>query len=147
MSTAARTWGSFVAGQTAQLEFKITTSDMDTFLALSGDDSLSHTDPDFCRANDLGERVVYGGLIVAKLSRLLGTELPGPLGLSNTWSVNFHSPLHVDEDAVLRGEITHVSEGTHTIKVRYRVTVGDRLIADGTAQSSVLNPLADGGAT
>lgn len=139
MTVPADVWGTFVEGQSAETTFTVTDSDMDAFLALSGDDSLSHTDPDFCRQHDLGGRVVYGGLIIANLSRLLGTQLPGRYGLSNTWTVNFHHPLHVGEQAVLRGEVTHVSEGTRTIKIRYRVTVGERLTAEGIVQSSVLD--------
>jgi acyl dehydratase len=143
MTTPAGTWGTFVAGQRAEIPFTVTDADMDAFLALSGDDSLSHTDADFCRAHGFDGRVVYGGLILANLSRLLGTELPGRYGLSNTWTVNFHRPLHVGEPAVLRGEIAHVSEGTRTIKIKYRVLVGERLVADGTVQSSVLEPTPD----
>ncbi len=143
MNQAARGWGEFAVGEVVERPFTVTESDMAAFLALSGDDSRSHVDEAFCRAHGFAGRVVYGGLIAARLSGLLGTALPGALGLSNTWTLNFHSPLHVREAAVLRGEVQHVSEGTRTLKLGFRVTVvredgSPRLVADGTVRTSVL---------
>ncbi len=140
MSGTANPWGSFAVGTTVELPFTVTDADMDAFLALSGDDSASHTDLEFCHAHGLRDRVVYGGLLVAVLSRVLGTRLPGRYGLSNSWTINFHNPLSTDEPAVLRAEVTQASESMRVLKIEYHITAGDRLIAEGTALSSVLDP-------
>ncbi len=144
MSGNANISEAFPVGTTVELPFTVTDADMDAFLAISGDDSASHTDIEFCRAHGFPGRVVYGGLLVAVLSRVLGTRLPGRYGLSNSWTINFHNPLSTDEPAVLRAEVTQASDSMRVLRIEYRITAGDRLIAEGIALSSVLDPLPPG---
>ena len=40
--------------------------------------------------------------MLAKLSGVLGGKLPGDDGVSARWSIDYRSPLYVDEPAVLR---------------------------------------------
>ena len=149
MTKESGAWGTFTTGDTVEVPFTVTDEDMATFRAFSGDDSLSHTDLAFCQAHGFDDRVVYGGLLLAMLSRLLGTQLPGRYGLSSSWTINFHRPLYVGEAAVLRGEVEQVSDAARMLKIGFRITAGDRLVAEGTALSSVLEPPADdpGGST
>jgi enoyl-CoA hydratase len=66
-------------------------------------------------------------------------HLPGDLGLATSWKIDFNRPLYVDDKAVMKAELTHVSHSTHTVKLKFSVAVGDRLIASGTAGSKLLD--------
>jgi acyl dehydratase len=113
---------------------------MDAFSALSEDRSLIHTDDAFARRHGFREAIVYGGILVAKLSRCLGTWLPGPRGVSMEWTIRYHSPLYVGETAVFHAEVRHVSEAVQAVEIAYRVMRGDSKIATGTAHSRLLDP-------
>lgn len=132
-------WEELKAGLSVDYPFSISQQDMSVFAELSGDRSRIHLDANFASKNGFSSPVVYGALIVAKLSALVGMRLPGDLGLATEWKINFNNPLYVGDQAIMRGEITHVSEVTHTIKIKFSVVVGDRVIATGSAGSKLLN--------
>jgi acyl dehydratase len=126
-------------GLSVDFPFSVSLEDMRIFSELSGDYSRIHHDSDFALKNGFSAPVVFGALIVARLSALVGMRLPGDLGLATEWKINFNNPLYVGDRAVMRGEITHVSEVTHTIKLKFSVVVGKRVIATGSAGSKLLN--------
>lgn len=111
---------------------------MATFATLSDDHSLIHTDAAFARLHGFREPIVYGGLLLAKLSHCLGTHLPGPTGVSLEWLIRYHSPLYVDETALFHAESRRFSEALQVLELAFRVTCDDRKIASGTAQSRIL---------
>lgn len=140
MSHAAKVipWNDLKVGLVAEVPFEVTQADMTTFMELSGDRSRIHWDAEYARRNGFKGPVVYGAITVARLSNLVGMHLPGDLGLATEWKIDFNNALYVDEPAVIRAEITHVSEATRIVKLRFRVTSNDRLIASGSAGAKLL---------
>lgn len=126
-------------GAAASDDFVISNDDMEKFAALSGDLNRLHTDEDFARARGFEGRVVYGGLVVAQLSRLIGMDLPGKNAIWNGLDLQFRSPLYVGQQANAELTVTHLSEATRSIELKIRVQTGDRLIASGTASVSIAN--------
>lgn len=121
-----------------EFSFRVTKEDMATFATLSDDHSLIHTDAAFARLHGFREPIVYGGLLLAKLSHCLGTYLPGPTGVSLEWLIRYHSPLYVDETALFHAESRRFSEAVQVMELAFWVTCDDRKIASGTAQSRIL---------
>lgn len=124
-------------GEETALEFTVTADEMSRFAELSGDYNPLHCDVAFARAQGFGERVVYGALLVAKISRLIGMELPGRDSLWTGLELQFVSPLLVGEGAIIKASVTHVSDATRSIELRLRIVSGQRLIARGKAAVSV----------
>ena len=125
-------------GLSAHLEFVVSQSDMNLFAQLSGDTSRIHHDENFAKHNGYCGPVVYGALIVARLSQMLGMQLPGDLGLATDWEIHFHQPLYVDEPALLSAQVKSRSNATSTVKIVFDVRADERLIAKGTARSMLL---------
>ena len=125
-------------GQRTQVEFRVDENDMLRFAELSGDRSAIHVDEDYAKRAGFAGRVVYGGLIGAALSRLVGMQLPGPIGVATGWKIDFHSPLYLGELAVMSAELTSLSEAAGLAKLKYTVLVGERLIAKGTAEAKIV---------
>ena len=125
-------------GISAEIGFAISPSDMELFAALSGDSSRIHNDFGFASYNGFNGPVVYGALIVAKLSQILGMQLPGDLGLATDWVVHFHQALYVGERAQLFATVKSRSAATSTVKILFEVKAGNRLIAKGSARSMIL---------
>ena len=119
-------------------EFTVTPDDMDSFARLSGDNNPIHLDADFARARGQAGPVVYGGLLVAIISRMLGTRLPGPGCLWHSLNVKFKSVLSVGETAILSGRIDHWNSDLDVGRIRFTIMAGRRTIVDGEVQAQIL---------
>ena len=115
--------------------FSVSADEMRSFAALSGDTSLVHNDRDFARARGFDDVIVYGGLMLAHLSQVLGMKLPGPTGTSTCWTIEYRGPLYVGETATIAFEVVGVSPGTGLIDGKYTIHAAGRLVARGTTQS------------
>ena len=121
-----------------EFEFCVIREEMEAFAVLSGDRSLIHTDDAFAKRHGFREAIVYGGILLAKLSHCLGTHLPGPRGVSMEWTIRYHAPLYVGEKAIFHAVVKHVSEAVHALEIAYRVTRDGQKIASGEAHSRLL---------
>ena len=127
-------WQSLVEGSESRFYFRITAADMEAFVSVSGDENAVHTDDAYARQLGFDNRVVFGGLLVAKISRMIGMELPGAGGVWSGLKLDFRSPLYVDEQASLTAEITARSDSTKMIMLSLRIETDDRTIATGSAE-------------
>lgn len=108
---------------------------MENFRRLSCDDNPLHTDDTYARQLGFEGRVVYGALIVARISCLIGMHLPGPGGVWAGLKMDFRSPLYIDEEAALNGTVTHRSEAAKLLTLGLRIDTVDRCIATGSAEA------------
>jgi 3-hydroxybutyryl-CoA dehydratase len=120
-------------GDTHHIEFSIHRDEMQAFREISGDKNPIHWDSSVARKAGLRGPAVYGALIIAKLSRLIGSELPGHYAIWTELSTRFHNPLGVNENADIHATVTHVSDATQVIELRYEVRSDTKTIARGTA--------------
>jgi acyl dehydratase len=130
-------------GQIAEHRFIVSPADMDAFRALSGDSSAVHTDVDFACSQGYQDVIVYGGIVLAKLSYVLGMKIPGDHGISTRWTIDYRNPLYVGQEAAIKLEVVSISESTGTIESKFAVRAADKLIATGKTQSILpLGPTA-----
>jgi hypothetical protein len=113
-----------------QIEFRITERDMAAFRKFSGGEGISRKTKDV--------NIVYGGLIVAQVSRLLSARLPGQRCVWRSLALTFHAPLHVNETATLTAAITHVNEEHGLIDFTLRIDVATHCIAEGEAAALLI---------
>jgi len=120
-------------GAHADVTFTVTDADMAAFAALSGDYNPLHTDADFARARGFPGPVVFGGLLLAKVSQLIGMRLPGRDAIWSGVAMRFHRPLFVGDEATARGEVTAWSPSTGFMTLQLKVTSAAGVIAKGSA--------------
>lgn len=123
----------------ARIDFRITEQDMAAFRLLSGDHNPLHHDADFARRRGFEGPVVYGGLIVAQVSRLLGQELPGAGCVWRSLAFKFRAPLYVDVSAVATAEVVHANEELGLFQLKIRVEAGGRAVAEGEAAALLMS--------
>lgn len=128
----------FEPGHAVTLPFTVTAEHMAAFRVLSGDDNPLHDDQDFAKARGFQGPVVYGGLLVAQVSRLLGTRLPGHGCVWQSLALRFRQPLYVGEAAEVTGTVTHGNGDVGVVRLALSVTAGGRKLADGEAQALLL---------
>lgn len=113
------------------IEFRITERDMAAFRRFSGGEGA------YYRKRD-SAKVVYGGLIVAQVSRLLSARLPGQRCAWRSLALTFVEPLHVNEPATLTAAVVRVNDEFGLIDFKLRIDADARLIAEGEAAALLL---------
>jgi 3-hydroxybutyryl-CoA dehydratase len=131
--TTGETLEGFGVGQQIAVDFCVTEDMQESFALLSGDRNPVHLDAEFAAAKGFAAPVVYGGLLIAQLSRAVGMSFPGALGLWSSVQMDFRSPLLVGEQARLTAEIFQISEATRSLVLKVAVRCGDKLVASGRA--------------
>jgi len=121
-------------GLRTTLDFHVTTQQMQQFAELSGDYNPLHTDDAFARSKGMQGAVVYGALMVAKVSQLIGMRLPGRDSVWASVSLDFRKPLYVGQAAQVEGVVTAVSESTGMVGLKLTVRASGKVLAKGTAE-------------
>jgi acyl dehydratase len=124
-------------GETVVHFFRITDAEMQAFGQLSGDWNPVHADASFAAAKGYRAPIVYGGLLIAKISGLLGMSLPGRNGVWCSVRLEFSGPLYVGEDVRLRGAVVQFSSSTELGVIQLEISTGERIVARGKAEVRV----------
>jgi len=125
-------------GMSHSHNFIITKEMMDGFLSISNDTNKLHTDENFAKINKFDGVVVYGGLLIAQISYLIGVHIPGERSIWNGVKINFKSPLMINTPAVLKATITHVSEATSSIEMKFDITSENNVVANGSVGATII---------
>jgi acyl dehydratase len=124
-------------GDRAARKFVIDGATMHWFQEVAEDTSGVHCDRAYAKSRGYADVIAYGGILVAHLSHLLGMKIPGPRGTSIAWSIKFHEPLYVGEQAEIILEVTYLSAATGVVETKFRIMAGQKQVASGTTQSIV----------
>jgi 3-hydroxybutyryl-CoA dehydratase len=127
-------WNELAEGMSASVEFAVTADEMRRFADLSGDYNPLHLDTSFARAKGFDGVVVYGGLLIAKVSQLIGMKLPGRDAVWIGLSLQFSKPLYVGQPAQLEGTIANLSEATRIVGLRIVLRSAGQVLATGKAE-------------
>jgi acyl dehydratase len=125
-------------GRRVGAELCIDDQQMRSFAVLSGDFNPLHTDDEFARKKGFEGRVVYGGLLVAKISEIIGMRLPGRNSVWASLSLEFLKPLYVDERAELEAEIASRSESTGLVELKLVLRRAGKKLLKGRAEVVVV---------
>lgn len=125
-------------GQIAAFQFSVSQSDMHQFADLSGDFNPLHLDEAFARSKGFSGAVVFGGLIIAKISRLIGMHLPGRDSIWSSVDLQFRNPLYVAQTADLTASIASISESTGMVEIKITVRAEGELLAKGKVEVLVV---------
>ena len=121
-------------GVSATVGFTVTPEQMQAFAELSGDFNPLHVDDAFARDKKFDGAVVYGALLVAKVSRLIGMRLPGRDSVWASIAMDFRKPLYVNQPAEVEGTVAEVSDSTGLVVLRLAVRAGGKVLAKGRAE-------------
>jgi len=116
------------------VDFSVTPQQMLQFAEISGDFNPLHTDDAFARAKGFDGVVVYGALMIAKVSQLIGMRLPGRNSVWASVSLDFRKPLYVGQAAQVEGIVTAVSASTGMIELKLTVRAEGKVLAKGSAE-------------
>ncbi|QOZ07230.1 MaoC/PaaZ C-terminal domain-containing protein [Bradyrhizobium sp. CCBAU 51765] len=112
----------FHVGQTHHLGIPITRDDLARYVALSGDTAPLHVDAEFAKAAGFDGVVVHGAYLMALVSRLVGTEFPGPRSVLERADIAFRKPCYAPCDVKLAATVRQISEAVATIVLDIAIT-------------------------
>jgi acyl dehydratase len=114
-------WKDLKVGMSESFKKTITQQDMDYFLGFTGDKSLMHIDKEFALSQGATDIVVYGALTGSLLSTLVGVYLPGKYNISQSYQMNFISPVYIDDELLIEGRVVEINENVGQIVIKANI--------------------------
>ena len=109
-------------GKEFSFEKKISSSDVDMFARLTGDNSPLHMEDRFARKRGFKSRVVHGGRLVGCISQLVGVYFPGENSVIQTLNIKFSHPAYIGDVLKIHSIIDQISESMGTIILKLAIT-------------------------
>lgn len=131
-------------GSHATCDLQVTEADIHAFATLSRDTNPLHVDGDAARQFGFPRPVAHGMLALGSISRLIGTELPGPGALWLSQDVQFVGPVLAGDRLTARVEVIRVSKAAQVVVLRTEVVSNPsgQAVLVGTAKVKVLERTA-----
>lgn len=126
-------------GDEAEILHTITSTDVDAFSKLTGDDNPLHMSDAFAATTSFQKRVVHGMLTASFISTVIGTKLPGRGAMWFEQTTRFLSPVRIGEQIRVWARVKHKSVSQRVV-VLETVVFGDdgRKVIDGEAKVKVI---------
>lgn len=126
-------------GKSARRTCAIRAELVDRFVEVSGDSSPLHVDDAAARAAGYRGRVVHGMLLGSLVSSVIGTQLPGEVGVLQEIEFSFRNPCYIGDEITIDVTVLEFHEALQLLfcKVEVRNRSG-LLLAKGQFRSGVL---------
>ena len=111
----------FAVGDTAQTVWHVTEEEIKKFAALSGDRNPLHMDSDYARSYGFEDQLAHGLLIGAKISGVIGMQLPGKRCLLLEQKLSYPNPLYLGDCASVKVEVQTVHTELSVIELKVTV--------------------------
>lgn len=127
-------WDDITEGQVAEWKFSIDEAAMSDFARLSGDINPVHCNDSFAQSKGYDGRIVYGALLTAQLSRLVGMEIPGRDAVFIGFTANFRRPVYVGDEVIVHAKVVQKS-GAGAVSMKYTMCTHGKVSVVGTADA------------
>lgn len=103
--------------------FSVTITDemVNMFRDLSGDDNPLHLDREYAIGKGMKDRVVYGMLVSAFYSKLVGMYLPGKFGMLHEIKINFNRPVYSGDRLCVSGIVKKKKELFQRVEIDAKI--------------------------
>lgn len=133
--TNAQLWKAYSEGLHFEWPFSISNEDMKLFSDLSGDGNPLHSNPRYAQAKGFDGPVVFGLLLCAQMSRLIGEEMPDKNSIMMGIQMEFLSPCFPEDDLVFSANLVSKSESTYTYQCKCKIIKGTKVTCQGTVDA------------
>ena len=113
-------------GQKASFGKTITEADIVLFAAVTGDTNPMHLNADYAKDTIFGERIAHGMLAAGLITKVLGTQLPGPGTIYMSQSLQFRAPVRIGETVTATVEVLALHPEKHRATLRTVCAAGSR---------------------
>ncbi len=103
---------------THKIVHKITSSDIEQFVDLSGDDNRLHVDKSFASKTHFKKPVVHGMIGASFISTIIGTKIPGDGALWYAQSLEFLLPVRVGDELTIVATVLKKNDRQNSIELQ-----------------------------
>ena len=129
-------------GQKETLSHKVTQSDIEKFVDLSGDDNKLHVNKEFAAKTSFKKPVVHGMIGASFISTIIGTKIPGDGALWFSQTLEFLLPVRVGDEITVIAEVTKKIDRDRTIELNVEIQNQNRqVVTRGVSKVKVLEEL------
>ena len=127
-------------GDSASCDFVATKDRIGAFADFSLDTNPLHMDPESARDLGFSQPVAHGMIALSAISRLIGTELPGPGSLWVSQEVRFVAPVLLDDPVTATVVVERISVATGIVQLKTEAchSTSGSVVLSGTAKVRVL---------
>jgi 3-hydroxybutyryl-CoA dehydratase len=129
-------------GQKASFGKTITEADIVLFAAVTGDTNPMHLNAEYAKDTIFGERIAHGMLAAGLITKVMGTQLPGPGTIYLSQSLRFRRPVRIGDTVTATVEITDLNAEKHRVSLRTVCAVKGEAVLEGEALVTVPSRLA-----
>lgn len=128
-------------GDTEKISHTITTSDIDKFVELTGDDNKLHVNEAYARTTSFKKPVVHGMLGASFISTIIGTKLPGDGALWFSQNLEFLLPVRIGDELTVIAEVVKKNDKERIIELKTDIYNQNRqIVTKGLAKVKVIEP-------
>jgi 3-hydroxybutyryl-CoA dehydratase len=124
-------------GQTASFGKTITEADVVLFAAVTGDTNPMHLNAEYAKDTIFGERIAHGMLAAGLITKVLGTQLPGPGTIYLSQNLKFRAPVRIGQTVTATVEVMALHPEKHRATLKTVCTVAGEPVMEGEAYVSV----------
>jgi 3-oxoacyl-[acyl-carrier protein] reductase len=122
INMSQRNFLSIKVGDEFRYSLAVTAEDVDEFCKLSGDTNPLHLDSAFARDLGYKDRVVYGALSMAYISRVIGVAFPGRGTVWLSQQLRFDSPLYIGDIITICVKVRQKNEALRSLSLGIEIT-------------------------
>ena len=131
-------WDDLPVGAERSVTTPVTREDVAEFARLSGDHSPIHVDEAAAREMGFVGVVAHGALIAARVSAVIGMQLPGRRGVLQSLDLQFRHPLIPPADIQITVIVAGRSDAVRQLRLQVTVTdASGTVLVSGKASSIV----------
>ncbi|MEM7425142.1 MAG: MaoC family dehydratase [Pseudomonadota bacterium] len=116
---------------------EVTKADIQTFADVSGDNNPLHLDEAYASGTMFEGCIAHGMLSAGYISKVLGTQLPGPGAIYLSQTLKFKAPVRPGETVETRVEVTELDERRKRVTFSCECRVAEKVVVAGEAQVMV----------
>lgn len=124
-------------GQTASFGKTVTEADIVLFAAVTGDTNPMHLNAEYAKDTIFGERIAHGMLAAGLITKVLGTQLPGPGTIYLSQNLKFRAPVRIGQTVTATVEVVALHPEKHRATLKTVCTVAGEPVLEGEAYVSV----------
>ncbi|GAB6869354.1 MaoC/PaaZ C-terminal domain-containing protein [Bacteroides rodentium] len=125
--------------QTVKKQFVVTQDVYVAFQKCSGDMNPLHTDDSFAKEKGFPERVMYGNIINAFVSTLIGMCLPTPDVIIHSQEIQYKSPVFMNDVLTAEMKMNDIFESVNAVELKFSFkNATDKIVSKGKVQIGIL---------
>ncbi len=123
--------GLFKEGEIFSASMTISARHIEAFRDLSADTNAVHCDAAYARKHGFREPIVYGNILGALISKLVGMHLPTPEVIILRESIDFRNPTYSGDTVLLQATVFKVHEAVSSVQLKLDFTTENGQVATG----------------